>query len=133
VDAYTENILKVRLFEGKVVVSSGKKDLTLLPGEELILDKRDKSAGKRLTIERIRSGFRGKYFEFDELDIRTVLLELGKAYGYTVDFRGQFDENKSWSGIFYRTASIHRTLEHIAKATNLHIEINGRTITVRSR
>jgi ferric-dicitrate binding protein FerR (iron transport regulator) len=72
------------------------------------------------------------FFQFDSVDVRSVMRELSRAYNVDIKVDPNVPEGKRITGIFKREESLDnnlKLLEHI-KSLGIHFHNNGKIVRV---
>jgi len=130
VNAYDEEgPMKVTLLEGSVKVSTGNDNGLLLPGQMAIMD-----AGQRIDVlkgvdlERVMAWKNG-YFNFSNVDIRTVMRELSRWYGLELEFNNV--TNERFHVEISRDIPLSKVLRILELTDKIHFDISGKKVTVK--
>jgi transmembrane sensor len=126
VNAYRdEPALKTTLLEGSVKVGSV---ILSHPGQQAGISKE----GKAFVSNDVNTGevvsWTNGYFEFTDADIKTVMRQLGRWYGVTIEYANRQD-TALFTGQFGRNLTAAKAFQ-ILSATGYHFSIRGDTILV---
>jgi transmembrane sensor len=125
VKAYKEDgVVKTTLFDGRVKVKVGSQTAVLSPGEQAVLmkNKRLKKIKDNNAVEQAKAWKQHK-FDFNGDDLKTIMNELGRWYGYEIKFIGDFSI-ETYTGIFQRTKKLSDILNYLHKQTNYTFTID---------
>jgi len=136
-----ENNIKVRLYEGKVVVKPAEKfyktikqDFYLEPGQEFVFNKKDLTS-KLNNIEVVKKhGWEnskvnkanafsnsGNWYMFNNQPLSEVFIQLGELYNENIFFNNHDIKGKTFIGKLDKTDSLHNILHSIGVLNNLVI------------
>ncbi|AEV97827.1 hypothetical protein A4D02_15725 [Niastella koreensis] len=128
--SYENQKVTTTLFEGRVIMKSGSDSILLKEGEqaETINNKKIKAV-KNPDLAQAAAWRKGDFY-FKNMPIRDVMIEIGRWYGYDVEFSDQGFENELASGKYERNSNI----DSLTKALEIfnHININkvGRKLII---
>jgi transmembrane sensor len=149
-DIEQENNIIIKLFEGKVVVSSSdsihKKlatDMYLLPGNELVYNKTSMVANissfiKPTLVARNKKMNRSgtytsssNWYMFNNQDLADVLERLKELYGKDIQYTRADLKNKYFIGKFDMSDSLEKILNDIALLNNLTVKKQGNSFIIK--
>ncbi|MHA4809075.1 FecR family protein [Flavitalea flava] len=131
------SFIKVKLYEGKVVVrSTGKetgkeeKESFLLPGNELIYDKHEGTA--EVFVGSGDDSGRKDMAKENDHSLKRVLLQLEGIYGVRIRFSEKEMSNKFFFGEINTSEPIDSILSEIALLNELSVTLQGKTYILKS-
>ena len=130
VNAYSdEDFIKTTLLEGSVKVVAGNKFIVIEPGEQAISNKVSNllTTNKAVNLEEVVAWKNG-LFQFDNTDIKNVMLQIGRWYDMDIVFKGSMS-NKKITGKIYRNVNVSNVLK-LMEALKINFKIEGKTIIV---
>ncbi len=126
----SENI-STTLVEGKVLVSNGVFDETLIPGiQSLVNIKEDNIELKKVNLAHV-TGWKDGYFRFNEKPLDDMMEILGRWYDVKIEFRDSNKEHLRFSGVLRRTEDITNLLNKIERTRMVEFEISKGKIIVK--
>jgi transmembrane sensor len=127
---YENQEVATTLFEGNVKMKRGSDSILLQKGEqvETVNKKRFKTV-KNADIDQA-TAWMNKDFYFKNMPIRDVMIEIGRWYGYDVEFIGQGFENELASGKYERNSNIDSLTKALEKFNQISINKEGKKLIV---
>jgi ferric-dicitrate binding protein FerR (iron transport regulator) len=151
-----DDLIKVQLFEGRVVVKPAdsiqpklKNDYYLLPGEELLYSNKqntaqvrrfvnDNAGAKRGTNEDHKTsdqpllpvGDKGSWYMFNNQPLAQVFKQLEEMYGVKIVYSEKDIEKIYFIGKFSKTDSVGNILKQIATLNNLTVAKQDNTYII---
>ena len=131
VNAYDdEETGRTTLLEGKVKTSvAGAGALVLKPGEQAVI-----AANSALTIDHSANidqvmAWKNGYFQFERVDIRTVMRQIGRWYDVEIVYEGPVT-NDRFGGSIPRDATLSQVLNALEQSL-VHFTIQGKKVIVK--
>lgn len=131
INAYDdEETGRTTLLEGKVKTSvTGAGALVLEPGEQAVI-----AANSALTIDHSANidqvmAWKNGYFQFDRVDIRTVMRQIGRWYDVEIVYEGPVT-NDRFGGSIPRDATLSQVLNALEQSL-VHFTIQGKKVIVK--
>jgi transmembrane sensor len=131
INAYDdEETGRTTLLEGKVKTSvAGAGALVLKPGEQAVI-----AANSALTIDHSANigqvmAWKNGYFQFDRVDIRTVMRQIGRWYDVEIVYEGPVT-NDRFGGSIPRDATLSQVLNALEQSL-VHFTIQGKKVIVK--
>ena len=124
----------VSLLEGKVALDNlmrEEEELTLLPDERVVLDKRAGQMKKKIgRKEQVAAWTKGR-LSFDEVPLGEVAKILERSYDVRIHFADEVLRSYRFYGNFSRTGqSLEDILEALEKTGKVHYTVSDREITL---
>ncbi|MBO9591950.1 MAG: DUF4974 domain-containing protein [Niabella sp.] len=130
VNAYSDELLaNTTLLEGSVKVNQAAGSIVIRPGQQAQVNQGGKiNVTSNVDVAGVVA-WKDGHFIFRDTDLKTIMHQLTRWYDVDVQYAGNIPER-------YFTADIskNKTLSGVLKIleqSNIHFEIQGRTITVR--
>lgn len=130
INAYKDdNLLKTTLLEGSVKVVNGKQNVMIEPGQQAEINQVSSSIRikKSVNLEEVVAWKNG-LFQFDNTDIRDVMLQIGRWYDVDVVFEKGVPA-KRFTGKIYRNLNASEVFK-ILEVLDIHFKIEGRKVIV---
>ncbi|MEO8766549.1 MAG: FecR family protein [Ginsengibacter sp.] len=109
VNAYKdENTIKTSLLEGAVKITSGSTSQFLKPGQQAVLDSKNKMIIANVNMDEVMAWKNG-LFQFKGADIATIMREISRWYNVEVIFRGKI-ATRSFEGKISRNSRLSEVL-----------------------
>lgn len=122
--------IKTILTEGRIKVSVADKSVLIDKGNATLID------NSRITVVKADPeealAWKEGYFYFDGKDLRSIMNEVARWYDVDVEYKDAVSEDKISGGI-KRTESIRAVCEVLEGLTGLDIQINNRTLVIKSK
>ena len=136
VNAYgDEPVIKTTLLEGSVKVSNqypqshvAMQSVTLTPGQQAQINGDGQLEVEVYTDIQDIMAWHKDLFIFNDLDIKLLMLQLGRQYDYEIVFKEPVSGHYTLSVM--RQMSINQILEALEFAGGVHFKLEGRTIVV---
>lgn len=135
INAYPdEPNLKTTLLEGAVKIifpasPNYSRETRLNPGQQALLEK--STPGIRV-IDNVDTSavtaWKNGYFNFNKLDIRTVMRQLSRWYDVEISYEGEI-KNQTFYGGIQRNLPLSK-LFHILEKSDIHFKIDGKKVIV---
>lgn len=119
--------VRTSLFEGSVNFLLRGKTYALQPGNEILADKRSGITETHAFDMDGVLAWRNGYFVFDNMDIESIMLHVGRWYNITVKTKGILP-NKRIGGTFPNTASLDELLKDIELLSGVKFVRKGREV-----
>lgn len=129
VHAYNnESVVKTTLLEGSVAVSYKNQKTILKPGQQSdAADHFSKIKVREVDTEEAVAWKNGR-FKFDNADLKTVMKQLERWYGITVQYRGDVSDVRFNGGTF-RNKNLSEVLK-VLELSNIKFKVEGKTVIV---
>jgi len=132
-----EKISRTTLIDGSVRMESGSQRVVLKPGEQAEIPYPSPGVTGNIKVVPIGNtdavlAWKNGFFQFDSVDVRSVMRELSRAYNVLIKVDPNVPEDKRITGIFKREESLDsnlKLLEHI-KSLGIHFHNNGKIVRV---
>ena len=129
VNAYdNEPVNRTTLLEGSVKITTGKNDNILKPGQQAVL------SGSNITIREAAVNeviaWKDGYFEFENVDIQSLMRQIARWYDVDVQFEGPVS-TETFTGRISKFKNISQILSIVEASKSVHITISGRRIMVK--
>lgn len=125
-----EAAARVTLLEGSVGVSGNTAKGMLKPGQQAAFNRGNQQLNiAAADIDKVMA-WRDGLFNFEEDDIRSVMLQLSRWYNVAVRYEGEIPADR-YDGLIDRKLSLSKVLA-ILKLAGVQYEIDGRTIKIKS-
>ena len=119
------------LVNGKVKVATTGRDMTLLPGEQCVLDTGDGSMiRQQVDVDKIISWKKGKFI-LEEQTLEQIMQKLARWYDITVFYQNPALKNKVFKGSVPRYAELQQVLNILEKTGEVQFHIQNRTVIVK--
>jgi len=124
-----ETEIKTTLAEGRVLVTSGGKSVSLKPGEQSRLNRGFNSLSlvRDIDLEEELS-WKNEIFAFNNDDIKTVMRQLSRWYDLDVIYKGKVS-NERYFGEIPRNSKLSEVFE-ILQLNHVDIKITGKTMVI---
>lgn len=123
-----EPYIKTTLIEGSVEVYYNNLYAKLKPGEQSILDRKNKGVNiVKVDTDNVAAWKEG-FFRFDKVDLKTLMRDVARWYDIEVVYHGEVS-NDTFVGKISRSEDIEEVIK-ILKAGRLNIELKGRKLIV---
>ncbi|MNE61549.1 hypothetical protein D3C80_1567700 [compost metagenome] len=123
-----EKQIKTTLLEGSVKVATGNAQDVLVPGEQAIVNQRNKIEVSQADIEEA-TAWKDGYFKFNKQDIRYIMRQLARWYDIEVVYEGDVSEDL-YIGKIRRSENISEMLK-VLELNQIRYEIKGKKITIK--
>ena len=121
------------LVNGKVKVATTGRDMTLLPGEQCVLDTGDGSMiRQQVDVDKIISWKKGKFI-LEEQTLEQIMQKLARWYDITVFYQNPALKNKVFKGSVPRYAELRQVLNILEKTGEVQFHIQNRTVIVKEK
>lgn len=129
INAYSdEDATKTTLIEGSVKIISGPSEAILKPGSQASVHAGRLDVDKTVNIDQVMAWKNG-LFNFNDLDLRTVMRELSRWYDIDVVYEeGVVD--RVFGGEMQKDVPLSDVL-HFLKALNIQFQLEGRRLLIR--
>ncbi|MCR4029762.1 MULTISPECIES: FecR family protein [Flavobacterium] len=129
VHAYNnEAVVKTTLLEGSVAVAFKNQKTILKPGQQSdISDNASRIKVREVDTEEAVAWKNGR-FKFDNADLKTVMKQLERWYGITVEYRGDVSDVRFNGGTF-RNKNLSEVLK-VLELSNIKFKVEGKTVIV---
>jgi ferric-dicitrate binding protein FerR (iron transport regulator) len=129
VHAYNnEPVVKTTLLEGSVAVAFKNQKTILKPGQQSdISDNASRIKVREVDTEEAVAWKNGR-FKFDNADLKTVMKQLERWYGITVEYRGDVSDVRFNGGTF-RNKNLSEVLK-VLELSNIKFKVEGKTVIV---
>jgi ferric-dicitrate binding protein FerR (iron transport regulator) len=118
------------LVSGAVQVTHGDTRITLKPGQQALLDKRSGDMRtKHVNVDQMLAWKNGLFY-FDKTNITAIMEQVSRWYDVDVVYATTRLDNKNFSGVVSRYASVSELLSRMELTRTIHFKVEGRTITV---
>lgn len=127
ISAYDTGPVTTSLFEGKVDLRAGKKNIVLSENEEAVWENSQFSRrGLPKTSEDKVEGKKRGFFFFED-KIKTILDEVAKIYNCEIVYKGDVPD-KEYLGKFARNMPIDSLLKHLSSSMVVDLTLHGNKI-----
>lgn len=127
-----EGVDKTTLLEGAVRITKGTSSVQLKPGEQAVLSQ---SQGSRNTIEVVRNvnieqvvAWKNGWFEFDNVDLRTIMRQISRWYDVDVSYEGRIT-TETFGGRTTKNLPLSEVLE-LLESDGLRFRLEGKKLIV---
>lgn len=126
--AYTdEKNIRTTLITGTVNVTSNNKSNILKPGQQANIENGSMHIVNNANIEEALAWKNGKFY-FNNVDIKTVMRQIGRWYDVEVVFEGNIS-NEKFEGEISRDSPLSEVLK-ILELTSIHYRLEGNKLIV---
>jgi ferric-dicitrate binding protein FerR (iron transport regulator) len=127
---YENQEVATTLYEGAIKMKRGSDSILLKQGEQVqTINKRRFKTMKNPDIDQAVA-WRKKDFCFTNMPIKDVMIEIGRWYGYDVEFCGAEIENTRASGKFERNVHIDSLIKVLVKTNPININKEENTLLI---
>jgi transmembrane sensor len=124
-----EGSIKTTLVDGSVRLTKDQQSIRLSPGQQATLgDNAVAFATADADLEQALAWKNGM-FQFDNLDIQTIMRQVARWYDVDVDYQGS-TKNQVYSGMIPRKENISELLKFLEYTGTVHFVVEGRKIIV---
>jgi transmembrane sensor len=135
INAYSdEPSINTSLLEGKVKVSSAvtNTSVVLKPGEQSVQNKQGTiSIKKDANMDEVMAWKNGRFSFGKEMDIKTVMRQVARWYGVTVEYKGQV--NAVIGGSISREVSVAKVLQMLELTGTVEFVIEDKKVIVKNK
>ena len=129
INAYDdEGPMKTTLLEGSVKVKHGASVVTILPGQQSIVEEGTGHIQVKETDIQQAVAWKNGFFSFSNADIKTIMRQLSRWYNVEVIYESNAP-NVEFSGEIGRSLTLDELLG-ILKDTRIHYRIEGRKLVI---
>jgi transmembrane sensor len=126
-----ENI-KTTLLEGRIKISCTDSNVLLMPGEQA------QSYEKAIVIKKGTDtsetiGWKEGYFKFSKQSLQTILIEIARWHGLSVEFIGVDRRDIRFEGAIPHNASLEDIIRLMESVARCNIYYDGKRLIVRFR
>lgn len=127
ISAYDKGAVITSLFEGKLNLSGGEKDMLLSKNEEAVWNNNKflRRSLPKTSTDKMNGKING-YFLFDD-KIKTILDEVAKNYSCEIVYKGDFSD-KEYYGKFPRNMPIDSLLRKLSTSMVVDLALQGNKI-----
>ena len=130
INSYTdEPELKTTLLQGSILLTTGKSQTLLKPGEQGVLNQGNGSVKVSAVNIRNEVSWTEDYFIFDKENIKEIMRQLSRWYGIEVVYTGPVT-GEEFSGAISRNKNISQVLHMLEYSQAVHFKISGRRVIV---
>ncbi|MTH17634.1 FecR domain-containing protein [Flavobacterium sp. LC2016-01] len=123
-----EAVVKTTLIEGSVAVAFKNQKTILKPGQQSdVSDNFSRIKVREVDTEEAVAWKNGR-FKFDNADLKTVMRQLERWYGITVQYRGDVSDVRFNGGTF-RNKNLSEVLK-VLEFSNIKFKVEGKTVIV---
>jgi transmembrane sensor len=131
VNAYKdEKATTTTLLEGSVKVSlnTNHKTITIVPGQQSIVNNTDLSVQQVDTDDAI--AWKNGYFLFDNENLESIMRKISRWYNVRVEYKDNSLKNQLFSGTISSYTNVSQVIKTLELTNAAHFNIDGNTITV---
>ena len=131
VNAYSdENDIKTTLLEGQVIVTNGREEAILKPGQQvqLLTDGRLKKINK-VDLDAVMAWKTG-LFSFKNADIKSVMSQLSNWYDVDVIYKNNYDDDRLFEGEIQKSLSLNQVLDLLSD-NKIKYEIKDKVLIIK--
>lgn len=132
VEAYPEeNTVSTTLASGAIKVVKNSKTKLLAPGEQAVLNKREKKlVVKKVNVKQILA-WKNAMFYFNNTNIQEIMKKISRWYNVKTKYEAQDLKNKNFSGVISRYKDVGALLKRMELTGTIDFKIEGKVITVK--
>lgn len=124
-----EGLVKTTLVDGSIRMNVNNESKLLKPGQQFILNTQSKNTTiNRANIDEVTAWKEG-YFYFDNVNIQTVLREIGRWYNVNIAYEGKIP-SRGFKGELGRDLSLPDVVEFLQKS-KVNVTLHGTTLIVK--
>jgi transmembrane sensor len=124
-----ESAIKTTLLEGAVKVTQGQASHLLEAGQATSLD-RSSGTFKPLTGDANEAiAWKNGYFQFDGVNIETVMRQIARWYDVDVEYQGKTNEH--FRGMISRSVNVSAVFKMLELTGAAHFSMDGKKIVVK--
>jgi hypothetical protein len=133
IKAYKDEVnIYTTLVEGKVIVSALNKTKTLIPNEQLNLNRSNNSIIVLSGVDVFREiSWKEGVFSFRDKSLKDIMKVLSRWYDIKVVFNNKDIEKQTFHGSLDKKLSIEKILSIISTTNNIWYEINDNTVLLK--
>jgi hypothetical protein len=133
IKAYKDEVnIYTTLVEGKVIVSALNKTKTLIPNEQLNLNRSNNSIIVLSGVDVFREiSWKEGVFSFRDKSLKDIMKVLSRWYDIKVVFNNKDIEKQTFHGSLDKKLSIEKILSIISTTNNIGYEINDNTVLLK--
>ena len=129
VNAYSdEPALKITLAEGSVLVTKGKDEQLLKPGQQALLVGNASIKTKKIDLEEALA-WKNNGFYFKDAPIEAIMRQVSRWYDVDVKYEGQV--NQLFNATIPRDVPVSKLLKLLEMTNGVHFTITDKTIIVK--
>jgi transmembrane sensor len=131
VSAYSETSrITTTLLEGKVRVINASQTLSLVPGQQAIMETLEGTIQRHQVNTYHATAWKNGFFRFDNESLPSILEKIADWYEIEdIHYKQNVDDVRI-SGTFRRNKGVGQLLQHLETLTHLQFKIKGRRIDV---
>ncbi len=131
INSYGDNgTVNTTLLEGSVKISNGDNHRILKPGDQA----RVRESGGMTTVRNINTddvvAWKNNFFSFDDINIKSVMMQLSRWYDVKVEFEGKTDESVTFNGAISRSVNLSTVLKMLESTGVVKFSITAKKVTV---
>lgn len=127
--SYGQTDDNVTLIKGSVRVSSKEKSVTIIPGQQVRLTENGDLATTNVNLDRY-TYWRDGFIYFDNETLETVMIELGRQYNYTIDFKNKELSDYRIHFVIERSSDINDVIKILNDINRVHVVKKEKTLIV---
>jgi ferric-dicitrate binding protein FerR (iron transport regulator) len=120
--------INVSLLEGSVKVRAGDQSVTIIPGQQCVLDQAGNLSAGPADMEQVTAWKEG-YFRWSNENIVTIMRQVSRWYDVEVVYEGDI-RNENFGGIVARKDNIEKVLRIMESTGTVHFKTTGKKVTV---
>jgi transmembrane sensor len=132
ISAYDNGPVTTSLFEGKVNLSAGEKNIVLSENEEAVWANNEFSRRNlpKTSADKV-DGKKSGFFIFED-KIKTILDEVARNYNCSIEYIGEIPDSE-YSGSFHRNMPIDSLLKNLSTSMLIDLTLHGNKIVADFR
>ncbi|MDM1294207.1 FecR family protein [Sphingobacterium sp. N143] len=123
-----EHDFKATLYEGKVKVQQGQRQIILSPGQEVYMH--DGQIERRTVDLDMGNALREGYFVFNSESLSTILKDIAAWYNVDVVYLDQEVKTEEFEGMLSRNSSLKDIINVLESTGKVKFKFKGKTIYV---
>ena len=128
-----ENFLETTLVNGKVAFERAGEQYTLLPGEQLRLDKRSGQTAVMPVDTRLYCSWTEGRFVFEKQRLEDIMNTLSRWYDIHVSYENQSLKDVLFTGNLKRYGELAPILDMLTLINKIDIEVDGNRVMIKDR
>ena len=127
-----EPSIKTTLLEGAVKVSSGSASISIIPGQQAVVNRVGKGEVSKHTVDVDKeTAWKNGLFSFQNDDLKSIMRQVARWYDVKIVYADNLP-NEKFIGEISRSSNLSDVFK-ILELNNVHFEVEGKTVTVSAK